>query len=111
VAFSKDAGATFGPPRLVDGRNPLGRVAVLFAGSDAIVTWVATEGLKPTIRLRRFSRDGKAGESLFVAETSTARTSGFPRLARSGDTLMLAWVEAAEAARIRGAVLDIASIP
>lgn len=111
VAFSKDAGATFGASRLVDGEKPLGRVAVVVSGGSAFVSWVATEGKKASIRLRRFSPESKSSKAILVAETSSARSSGFPRLARSGNSLLLAWVEAAEPARIRAAVLDIASIP
>jgi hypothetical protein len=111
VAFSKDSGATFDAPRVVDDANPLGRVAVVLdANGDAIVLWVASQGKKCSLQLRRFSSSGRAGESILVSETSAARTSGFPRLTRSGDNLVVAWVEASEPSQIRAATLAAAAL-
>jgi hypothetical protein len=110
VAFSRDAGATFAPPRLVDGSGPLGRVAVALAGGDAVVSWIGMDGKKAWIRARRLSPGGKAGEAIPIAETSSARSSGFPRLIRSGKALVLAWVEASEPSRLRAVTLDADSV-
>jgi hypothetical protein len=40
VAFSSDAGATFGPPIAVDDGNPEGQVTVVLAAGGAIVGWL-----------------------------------------------------------------------
>jgi hypothetical protein len=105
LAFSSDAGATFGRPVLVDGAKPLGRVAVtLSENGDAIVVWAATEGTSPTIRLRRVSPSGRLGEAVVVAPTTHARTIGLPSLARAGDSVAVAWVEPAEPTLLRVAL-------
>ena len=107
VAFSPNAGATFDAPVVVDAANPLGRVGlVLDANGDALVSWVAGEGAKPSIRLRRVRHLGSMGAPLVVTETSAARTSGFPRIKRLGDTLVLAWVDPQDPPRLRTALLD-----
>lgn len=94
IAFSKDGGATFGRPVLIDGDKPLGRVdLVLDRSGDALVSWLALEGKGAAVRLRRVSPRGKAGAPVTVAATSAARSSGFPRTVLSGDRLYLAWVE------------------
>jgi len=112
VAFSKDSGATFGAPRVVDDAGPLGRVAVVLdANGDAIVLWVASQGKQSSIQLRRFSSSGRAGEAMLVSETTAARTSGFPRLVRSGDSVVVAWVQASDPSRIRAATLATAAVP
>jgi hypothetical protein len=110
VAFSNDAGATFGKPIVVDGALPLGRVGVELDGGDAIVLWDATEGKAPSIRLRRVSPSGTLGEPFVVSPTSIARTSGFPRVRRAGSDLVLAWLEPSEPARVHAAIVPAARV-
>jgi hypothetical protein len=110
VAFSSDSGATFGRAIVVDDADPLGRVAVALDGADAIVSWAATEGGSPSIRLRRISPGGRLGQPFVAAPTTVARTSGLPRLERVGDKLILAWLETSEPSRVRAAILPAASV-
>ena len=96
VAFSEDAGATFAEPIRVDEGNPAGRVDVELdpSGKTAWVTWLERSGGDTAaVKLRRV-RPGKApGEVTVVASSSGARASGFPRMARAGDSLYFAWTE------------------
>ena len=99
---------SFGPSQVVDSGRPMGRVGLVRADSGAvIVSWLEGGDEKAEIRLRRVSAEGVAGEALMVAGTSPSRASGFPRLARVGDDLYLAWVdiEGDETSRIR--ILEI----
>jgi hypothetical protein len=112
LALSSDAGATFGAPVEVDGAGPAGRVGVLFDGNgDAVVSWVAAQGKQAAIRLRRVSPSGRMGPPATVAQTSLARTSGVPRTARQGETILVAWVEASEPFRLRAAVVRSRDLP
>lgn len=111
VALSGDAGASFGAPAKVDGNGPLGRVdAVLDGNGDAIVAWVAAEGKGAAIRLARVDRTGRVGPPITVARTETGRSSGFPRLERTGKTLVVAWVEPSEPFRLRAATVPAESV-
>src|SRR5688572_9324367 len=106
VAFSSDSGASFGPPTVVDARAPLGRVDVVLDGNgDALVLWVASEGKAASIRLARVTPAGRVGTALSVAPTQPSRSSGFPRVERTGQTLVVAWVEATDPPRLRAATL------
>ena len=102
AAFSQDGGATFGKPIEVDGDKPLGRVDLLLdADGSALVSWLALEGSSgASVRLRRV-REGKAGPTLTLAATTAARSSGFPRMARWGDQIFVAWVDGGEVSRVR----------
>lgn len=112
AALSSDAGATFGKPVEIDAREPLGRVDVLLGSrGDAIVSWVAQKGRAAEIRLRRVSPARELGEPLMAAGTTQDRTSGFPRMDRAGSTILLAWVEAAGATRLRAAAIDEEQVP
>ena len=117
LAVSDDAGASFGPPLLVDGERPLGRVDVtLDAAGGAVVSWLALgdEGEGAAVRLRRFTAAGAAGPAghpLTVAGTGAARSSGFPRLARLVDRLVIVWLEDGEPARLRASLLPFAAVP
>jgi hypothetical protein len=111
VAFSDDAGASFLPPVTVDAREPLGRVDTILDGNgDAIVAWVAPEGKGAAIRLARVNRAGRVGPSLTVARTETGRSSGFPRLERTGGTLVVAWVEPSDPFRLRAATVAASAV-
>ena len=114
TALSTDGGATFGPPTMIDAKAPAGRVDVVLDGAGgAVVSWLAVAGAGGSVRLRRVSADGRAGEPVEVAVTGASRASGFPRLARLGGTLYLAWVDTApeEGHRIRARAVPLARVP
>ena len=91
----------------------LGGVAVgvimLFSGI-AFVLW--TMG-RSVARLEKFvcrvGPSGPLGPPTVAAKTSESRASGFPRLARMGKDLFLAWTETGEPSHVRTAVLTIGS--
>jgi hypothetical protein len=92
LAFSKDAGETFGQPVAVDDGNPAGRVDVLLLDDgSAMVCWLEKLPEGGAVRVRHVRPDGKLDESITVAPSGTARSNGFPQMARAGDTLVFAW--------------------
>jgi hypothetical protein len=93
VAFSSDAGATFGAPIIVDEGKPAGRVAaVLLKDGSALVSWIErTGGDTASVRVRRVREKEGAGPAATVAASSAARASGFPRMALAGDRVFFAW--------------------
>ncbi|NQW05087.1 MAG: exo-alpha-sialidase [Acidobacteria bacterium] len=94
VAFSKDAGRTFGDPIRVDDEASLGRVDVeLMPDGSALATWMEQGSGSSAFRVRRIQPAGTRGAATTVAEVSSARTSGYPRVARAGDELVFAWTE------------------
>lgn len=105
VAFSEDAGRTFGAPARVDDGDPLGRVAVvLLDDGSAVVSWLERTATAAEIRMRRVASDGRRSDATLVAETGHERASGFPRMARSGDRLVFAWTEPGTPRRIHAAI-------
>jgi hypothetical protein len=117
AAFSADGGATFGPPVLVDGGHPVGRVDVkLDPLGAAVVSWVAPAGSgdHAAIWLRRVGADGKAGPPSEVPDTRTVRASGFPRMGLSGgtvDKILLAWVDDGGPSRLRASLVPLSQVP
>jgi len=94
VAFSEDGGATFGKPVRVDDGRALGRVDVeIDQGDGALVTWIeqGRSADSASVRLRHVARDGVASESRILGPISPGRPSGFPRIARRGGELIVAW--------------------
>ncbi|HET7295291.1 MAG TPA: sialidase family protein [Vicinamibacteria bacterium] len=106
VAFSADSGATFGPPVAVDDGRPLGRVDVVFVAKGvALVSWLEQAQKGTELRVRQVLPDGTRGEALTLADSNSARSSGFPRMAVSGGEVILAWRDVAEPPRVRTAVV------
>ena len=103
VAFSTDAGATFGAPIRVDDGTPAGRVDVELDGSGhALVTWLERVGEDGAeVRLKRIGPSGDVPPAVVVASSAAARASGFPRMVRTGDEVIFAWTQPGDSARIR----------
>jgi hypothetical protein len=93
LAFSRDAGRTFGPPIRVDDGSAIGRVQVeLLTGSNAgsaAVSWIdSTEGSQ--LKVRKIDRSGVRGPAIKVADGMGAH---YPRMAHRGGELLFAWAE------------------
>ncbi len=105
VAFSLDGGATFSEPVTVDDGNPIGRVDVLHLdGGRVSVSWLEQTGEETAaLRVREVGVDGDATSSGTVSESSSARASGFPRMAPApGGGVLLAWTDVSgEQSRVR----------
>jgi hypothetical protein len=94
VAFSRDAGRTFGAPVRVDDAGTLGRVDLeLLDDGSAVVGWIEYANRVAEFRVRRVEPSGARSAAVTVAAIASDRTSGYPRLARHGDELVLAWIE------------------
>lgn len=93
IAFSTDAGATFGAPVRLDDGNPTGRVDVELLSADAaLVSWIErVGGDSAQVRARIVRRDGRVEPHVVVSPSSGTRSSGFPRMARTSDGAILAW--------------------
>lgn len=110
VAFSSDAGASFGAPIVVDDGSPMGRVdLVLAADGTVVVSWLERSGEGAEVRLRHVSSDGTVSGSAAVTESSAERASGFPQMIRTPDgALMMAWTDVAgKDPRVRVARVDV----
>ena len=108
VAFSRDGGASFGATVVVDDGRPLGRVDVAMLGDGAaLVSWLEQVGGGAALRVRHVAPEGTRGDAITVADTSRARSSGFPRMVRSGGEVIVAWRDAAEPPRVRTAIIDV----
>jgi hypothetical protein len=122
LALSRDGGRSFGKAMEVSEGRALGRVDVAFlATGDAVVSFLErapakedpaargeTEAEAPPARLllRLVSAEGRLGPTFEAAPTTGARSSGFPRLERaSANTLLLAWRDAGEPARLHTATV------
>lgn len=105
VAFSNDAGDTFASPIVVDEGSPVGRVDVIVLGDgSALVSWLERTAKGGQVKVRRVRPDGSRDESTTVAESSAARSSGFPQMARAGDEIIFAWTDPGTPSRVRTAV-------
>ena len=106
IAFSSDSGATFGEPIIVDDGRPLGRVDLVQPkGEAALVSWLEQTDKGAALRVRRVTARGQRGPALTVADSSAARSSGFPRMAESAGEVVVAWRDSAEPPKVRTAVL------
>src|SRR5215216_1494141 len=110
IAFSQDAGATFGQPIQVDDGENVGRVdTLLLRDGSALVCWLSGSTEGGQIKIRRIQADGTVGPAAVLAQTDISRSSGFPRMARLGDRVLFAWTGFGKPSRVRTAVADVAA--
>lgn len=92
VAFSSDAGATFGRPLRVDDGNPVGWPdIVMVPGRRTLVSWLErTATGDGEIRLREVTATAR-GSAIRVAQGDAGRATGIPMMALSPRGVVMAW--------------------
>mgnify|MGYP003345257946 CR=1 FL=1 len=95
VAFSSDAGRTFGQPVRLDGGAPIGRVGLAMIDDQRLAaTWLETAGGVTRVLMRTVDRNGLLGPSVPVAAVGNSRQTGLPRVTVAGRKLLFAWTAA-----------------
>lgn len=102
VVVSEDGGRSFSKAVRVDGGHPLGRVDIEWISEGvALASWVERiEDGRAEVRVRTVQTDLSMGPEHVVARTSASRSSGFPRMTRAGEAVLLTWTDA-DAKRVR----------
>jgi hypothetical protein len=100
-----------GRPRVRESGLPAapgsGEVHLAAAAHERVLaSWLEQAARGAELRLRRVSADGARGQALRVADLSAARSSGFPRLERSGSRIVIAWRDAADPPRLHAALVE-----
>lgn len=97
LAFSTDAGATFGAPVRVDDGGSLGRVDVaLLPDGAALATWIEFADQRAQFRARRIDATGARSAPVTISSMTGSRASGYPRAAIANGEVVFAWTEAAD---------------
>ena len=105
AAFSLDAGRTFGAPVRLDDEGSLGRVDVeLLPDGSAVAAYVEFANQRADFRVRRLTRNGEKSPPVVVSSVAGNRSSGYPRMALSGNELIFAWVDRTVGSQVRTAV-------
>jgi len=93
LAFSDDAGASFGAPVVFDQGQPVGWPDVsLMEDGSAIVSWLERRGEGVgEVLVRRVSPGKTPGAPVMIAKAVSGRATGVPHMVRVGDRLLFAW--------------------
>jgi hypothetical protein len=104
VAFSADAGRTFGKPVRLDSEGTLGRVDVeMLPDGSAAAAYIDLTGNRAEFRARLVTPAGVASTPITIASLANNRSSGYPRMAASGGELVFAWVDRDNGSSVRTA--------
>lgn len=109
AAWSDDGGRTFDPYTRVDEGDAIGRVGVAAVAGSAAVTWLRRTGDDAEVCLSFVHPAGKISPVHHIARTSAARSSGYPRVASGGGSLLVVWTEPGEPGRVRAAVAPLSA--
>jgi len=107
VLISSDSGKTFGKKVRIDEGNPAGRVDVLSLPSgDAVVSWIErTDKNGPQVHMRQIAANGTAAAPVNLSGNTKAASSGFPKMAISGNDTVVAWTDSADPSRVHTTVV------
>jgi hypothetical protein len=113
AAFSNDAGRTWGQPIRLDDAASLGKVDVeMLDDGSAVATWIEFANQRSQLRLRRIESSGAKSAPITIAGApNTGRVGGVPRMARSGNELVFAWIDTPENGGIGGVKTASAALP
>lgn len=109
AAFSADAGRTWGDAIRLDDASTLGHVDIeLLDDGSAVATWMEFANGRSSFKMRRVEPSGAKSAPV---EITSARITGYPRVSRSGDELILAWTESGDAGespeQVKGAMVRV----
>jgi hypothetical protein len=108
VAFSNDAGRTFGTPIRLNEDGSLGRVDVeLLADGTAAAGYIDLTGGRAEFRIKRVDASGVASAPITIANLANSRSSGYPRMALHEGELVFAWVDRDGGSVVRTAVVHL----
>jgi hypothetical protein len=103
VAFSNDAGATFGKPTLVSTGHAYGYTSLAIDDDGgAYVSWLEQGGTGARILFRHIAANGTAGPVMQIAQGAKA-SLGYPKLLRTGGETWIAWGSATGDGRVQTA--------
>ena len=90
VTFSDDNGVSFGEAVSVDEGAAIGRVDIEWLDAERVLlTWMEGNFIKAAV----VRRSGDVEVPLTLAESTEARSSGFPQLTRVKDGFVVAWTD------------------
>lgn len=102
AAFSQDAGKTWTAPIRLDDNASLGHVDIeMLDDGSAIASWMEFAGGKSQLKVRRITAAGQRSAAAEVP--GVGRVSGYPRMTRMGNEILLAWTDSG-AGQVKGAV-------
>jgi hypothetical protein len=103
VAFSQDAGKTWSPAIRLDDEASLGRVDIeMLDDGSAIASWVEFANGKSQFKVRHLTSSGQRSAAVDVP--GAGRVSGYPRMTRAGNELILAWTDGEGGNQVKAAV-------
>ncbi|MDD9921554.1 MAG: exo-alpha-sialidase, partial [Boseongicola sp.] len=95
VAFSDNGGQSFSAPARVDWGNPAGRVDLeMLEDGSALVSWVEWTNNAEVLVLCRVVREAGCSAPEILATNSETASVNFPRMARIGREIYIAWTQA-----------------
>ncbi len=108
IAFSSDAGVTFGSPIELSAGSTLGRVGLVMPAAGRVLVSSLERGSDGgRLLVREVHRDGRVGNPVEVAAMSPERASGFARMAIDGrGRLFVAWTDVTRGAPSRVRIAD-----
>ena len=108
IAFSTDAGATFGEPVMVSQGITSGRVGISGLGNgNVVVSWMEIRDEKAQVMMASYNPQGILLKKVQVAETSAARASGFPVITCIGNEVYMSWTETGEKTLVKTAKINL----
>jgi hypothetical protein len=94
VAFSPDAGRTWGQPIRLDDVQSSGHVGVvLLDDGTAVGSWIESADKRAQLRIRRLDQSGARSLAATISDVQAGVATAYPRVAKFGNEIVIAWTE------------------
>ena len=111
--YNKGLGEAFSEPILINELEPLGRVdACVIDENTTIVSWMEEDSIATYLKMRTVKTDGsnQLGEPILITEMNGGRSSGFPKMVKKDNQLIVTWTNVGDQKSISTVIVNLSEV-
>lgn len=111
--FLDNNSTSFSTPIKVNTQVPVGRVDVCSIDEKtAVVSWMEEDNEATYLKIRTIKTDGtrELGAPIIITKMNGSRSSGFPKMIKKGNQLIIAWTDTEDSSHIKTTLINLSEL-
>jgi len=111
--YNKGLGEEFSSPIQINEKSPIGRVDVCVINQNtSMVSWMEEDSLSSYLMIRTVKTDGsnQLGNPILITEMNGGRSSGFPKMVKKDNQLVITWTNVDEEKSISTVIVNLSEV-